>query len=317
MGKDLFVEIEDAEEAEERKVTERRMKTYGIEALKVGVTVDAVKVLFTQFRDALAACDRIYELAKALDIPQGLVITGPPGSSKTTLASYFIRSLPKTELVEHGYGAIAIRLRNIPSQGHIITGLLRALNYPFTSVRRSKVFAMRDVAFEALRQRGTRIVFVDQGHCLSTQTRPRHHDVLESQASDVLREMMEEAKVGLVLLADASFRGLEYVDMALNDRVTSRLNLDYFREGAQWQGFLKAFASNVKSIDLNLLTEDAIPVRLLTATDGNRRTFKRLVVEAVLICVSAGSSKLRKDDLRMAFDVVNGTASARTNPFQD
>ncbi|MHB1359384.1 MAG: TniB family NTP-binding protein [Rhodocyclaceae bacterium] len=315
MVKETYVDIEDAEEAEERNINERRLKTYGLAALEIGAAVDSVKVLFTQFKAALEACDRIYELAKALDIPQGMVVTGPPGSSKTTLATYFTKSLPDADLVERGFGAVVIRLRNHPSLGHIVSCLLRALNYPFTQVRRGRVFAMRDISFEALKQRGTRLVFIDQGHCLSTQTRHRHQDVMESAASDVLREMMEEAKVGLVILADASFRGLEYVDKALADRVTTKMSLDYFVEGPEWHGFLKSFATNVKVVDLGLLSEKACAGRLLTATSGNRRTFKRLIIEAVLLSVCEGGRKVELKHLQHAFDLVNGVASGRSNPF--
>jgi hypothetical protein len=245
-----------------------------------------------------------------------MVVTGPPGSSKTTLATYFTKSLPDANLVDCGFGAITVRLRNAPSQGHIISNLLRALDYPFTQVKRGKVFAMRDVAFEALKQRGTRLVFVDQGHCLSTQARHRHQDVLENAASDVLREMMEEAKVGLVILADASFRGLEYVDKALADRVTTKIHLDYFVDGLEWHGFLKAFSKNVRVVDLGLLMDMSCADQLLTATDGNRRSFKRLIIEAVLICVSKGSTQIDFEHLQSAFDLVNGAASERSNPFK-
>lgn len=316
MAKEMYVDIGDAEEIEERKINERRLKAYGRTVLEVGATVDSVKVLFTQFKAALEACDRIYELSKALDIPQGMVVTGPPGSSKTTLGNYFTKSLPAEDLVDHGYGAISIRLRNSPSQGHIVSSLLRALNYPFTQVKRGRIFAMRDIAFEALRQRGTRLVFVDQGHCLSTQAHHRHQDVLESVASDVLREMMEEAKVGLVILADASFRGLEHVDRALADRVTTRMSLDYFADGPEWHGFLKSFATNVKVIDLSVLTDKACAAKVLTATAGNRRTFKRLVIEAVLLAVSNNSKTVEPQHLQLAFDLVNGAASGRSNPFR-
>jgi hypothetical protein len=316
MAKEMFVEIVDAEEIEERKISERRLKAYGQAALEIGAAVDSVKILFTQFKVALEACDRIYELSKALDIPQGMVVTGPPGSSKTTLATYFTKSLPSADLVDCGFGAITIRLRNSPSQGHIVSSLLRALNYPFTQVKRGRIFAMRDIAFEALRQRGTRLVFVDQGHCLSTQARHRHQDVLESVASDVLREMMEEAKVGLVILADASFRGLEYVDRALADRVTTRMSLDYFADGPEWHGFLKSFATNVKVVDLSVLTENACAAKVLTATAGNRRTFKRLVIEAVLLVVSKNRKTVEPEHLQLAFDLVNGAASGRSNPFR-
>lgn len=313
---ETYFDIDDAEELEEKKIIERRLKTYGQAALKVAEVVAAMHVRFTQFNAALEACDRVFELSGTLDIPQGILVTGPPGSSKTTLARYFSSSLPDADLIDRGFGAVTIRLRNSPSQGYIVSSLLRSLKYPFTQVKRGRIFAMRDIAFEALKQRGTRLVFVDQGHCLSTQTRNKHHDVQESAASDVLREMMEEAKVGLVVLADATFRGLEDVDKALADRISSRVKLDHFISGAEWRNFLNTFASRAKVVDLSLLRDQASAEQILTATAGNRRTFKRLIVEAVLLSVSGGCQRVAHEHLRQAFVMVNGAASQRGNPFQ-
>lgn len=310
-----FIDIEDSVEAEEKELMARRLREFGSAALDAGASVERVYVKFPEFRDALDACDRIFQLATTFETPHGMILSGPPGSSKTTLADYFIKSLPASDLFEKDFGAIMVRLRTAPSQGHIVSGLLRALKYPLANVRRGRVFAMRDVAFEALRQRGTRVVFVDQAHCLSTQSKPRHADVLESGASDTLREMMEETKVGLVLLADSAFRGLGHVDKALDDRVTVKMPMSHFQKGALWDGFLDAFCKMVKCVDLGIFTTPHGSSSTLKATDGNRRAFRRLVVEAVMITVQSGLNAIGEEQLKRAFDAINGKSSTRSNPY--
>lgn len=310
-----FVDIEDSVESEEKELMARRLREFGPAALEAGASVERVYVKFPEFKDALDACDRIFQLATTFETPHGIILSGPPGSSKTTLAEYFIKSLPTSDLFESGFGAIMLRLRTAPSQGHIVSGLLRALKYPLANVRRGRVFAMRDVAFEALRQRGTRVVIVDQAHCLSTQSRPRHADVLESGASDTLREMMEETKVGLVLLVDSSFRGLEHVDKALDDRVTVKMPMSHFQKGVLWDAFLGAFCKMVKCVDLGVLKTPRGSRMTLSATDGNRRTFRRLVVEVVMIAVQEGVETVSEEHLKRAFDAINGKSSTRSNPY--
>lgn len=310
-----FVDIEDTGEEEEKKIKARRLMQYGPAALKSGALVEQVYVNFSEFKSALDACDRIFELSRTLETPQGLIITGPPGSSKTTLATYFMKSLPASDLFEVGFGAITFRLRTSPAQGHIISGLLHALRYPFANVRRGRVFAMRDIAFEAIKQRGTRVVFIDQAHCLATQTKPRHSDVLEGAASDTLREMMEETKVGLILLADSSFRGLQHVDLALDDRVTVRMSLSHFADDGEWQGFLKAFGKAVECADLRILSDDSVAAATFSATNGNRRSFRRLIVETVMIAIQNEQTIISDNHLRQAFTMVNGHDSPRKNPY--
>ena len=219
------------DDADERKTKERRLFMYSEVALMNAESAERVHVMFPEFRRGLDAFDRVYQLSGRLDTPQGILVYGPPGSSKTTVAKYFIRSLPQSQFFAKGYGAIFLRLRANPTQGLIISSLLRAVDYPFTEVRRSRVYTMRDIAFEALRQKGTKLVFVDNGHCLAHQARTRSAQVVETPASETLREMMDEARIGLVLLADTALKNLESVDAALADRISVRLAMNHFDDG--------------------------------------------------------------------------------------
>ena len=310
-----FVTLDQPVDEEERRTKERRLFMYSVDALIAAEAVERVYVMFTEFDVALKACDRIYQLSRKLETPQGALVTGPPGASKTTLGTYFAKSLPESSLFENGYGAILIRLRANPTQGLVVSLLLRAVKYPFVDVRKSRVYTMRDIAFEAILARGTKIVFVDQGHCLSTQPRAKHGDVTETAATDTLRELMDQAKVGLVILADSSFRGLESVDAALADRISVRLSLTHFQEDGHWLAFLRSFASKVTIIDCSVIASDPCANLTYVATVGNRRSFRRLITESVLICVNSQAAILTIEHLRLAWERTRGTASAMNNPY--
>lgn len=310
-----FVDSDDFNDIEERRILERRLNLYSPAALLAAQSIERIYVVFPAFKDALAHCDRIFQISRVLETPQGALILGEPGTSKTTLAQYFISSLPQTDLFQVGFGAILIRLRASPSPGLIVSQLLRELKYPFTEVRKNKVYAMRDIVFDAIKQKGTKLVFVDQAHALAYQLRPRTSVVQETGASDILRELMDETKVGLVLLADASFGGLEEVDRALADRVPVRLKLGHFSDGAVWNAFLRAFARCSNDIDLEVFTREDIAANTLIATSGSRRTFRRLVVEGALVAVDSGSTRLDVQHLRVAYDRIRGGDCPVANPY--
>lgn len=308
-------DFEDPEDAEERRTKERRMFMYSAKALTAAASVEKVHVLFPDFKTGLQIADRIYQLGRVLDTPQGAVILGGPGTCKTTLARYFISALPTSDLFQKGMGAIYIRMRANPSQGQLLSTFLRAMKYPFTEVRTTRLAQMRDVVIEALQQKGTKLIFVDQAHCLSNQVRTKARDVHESAASDTLREIIEEVHCGMILLADSSFQGLEKVDSALADRITVRHTMSHFSLNAIWDAFLDAFTKSVTVIDAAILTSSEVNKATFTATAGNRRRFRRLIVEAVLIAVDSGAASLLESHFHLAFERTEGTDGSRSNPY--
>lgn len=310
-----FADFDGPLDDDERKTRTRRLFMYSNDALLKGAASERVHVLFPEFARGLEALDRIYQLSGQLVTPQGAVIQGPPGSCKTTLAKYFVKSLPQSNLFEIGFGAILMRLRANPTQGLVVSMLLAAVKYPFTEVRKNRVYTMRDIAYEALRQKGTRLVIVDQAHCLATQIRPKRSDVIETAASDALLEMMDEARVGLVLLVDSNFKNLESIDPALADRVSVRLSLSHFADGPTWRGFVDVYVNKFQAIDLSVLTTEEGSKSTYAATEGNRRSFRRLITEGILIAAEAKSKTMTPAHLSLAFERTRGEGSTKPNPY--
>lgn len=310
-----IADFDEPEDDDERQTKARRMFMYSATALTAAASVEKIHVLFTDFSEGLRIADRIYQLGRVLDTPQGALIRGAPGTSKTTLAKYFISALPPSDLFQKGMGAIYIRMRANPSQGQLLSSFLKAVKYPFTEVRLSRLAQMRDVVIEALQQKGTKLVFVDQAHCLSNQVRTKHKDVDETAATDTLREIMEEVHCGMVLLADASFQGLEKIDLALADRITVRHTMSHFGLNAIWDAFLDAFAKSIIVVNAYILTTSDIRKATHVATGGNRRRFRRLIVEAVLVAVDAAAPILLESHLSLAYERTAGEDALRANPY--
>jgi nucleotide-binding universal stress UspA family protein len=312
-----IIETGDASEEEARKTAVRRMFMYSEAALLAAAEVDRKYVLFPDLNVSLTAFDRAYQLALKITRPQGILVSGPPGSSKTSVAEYFKRSLPPSNDIIDGYGALILRLRSNPCAGALVSMLLRAIRHPFTTVRSGRIDTMRDIAFEALKQLGTRVIFIDQAHVLAQTARAARtaKGALETTASEVLRDLMDETGIALIFLASSGFSGLEAVDESLADRVSVRLRLDHFQDDPQWKSFLKKIGAATACIDLNILADTDMAELTHRAVLGNRRRTKLLLTEAVLVAVDAGATAVERAHLGTAFDRISGASSQVVNPY--
>jgi len=299
---------------EERQIRARRMTMYSVKAVITAREVARKYVLFPDLKMVLAAFDRVYQLSREIGIPQGVLLTGAPGTSKTSVADYFIRSLPSAPDVVDGFAALYMRLRPSASAGFVVSRVLDAVGHPFTNVRPDRVAPMRDIACEAMQQKGTRILFVDEAQCLGLRGRVRAADDRDTSVGNLLRELIDRANVALVLLADHRLQSLEQVDRALADRVSVRITLAHFNNDGVWAAFLGELA-RVTVIDMTLLTEAAIRTATHVATGGCRRAVKRLVIEVVLVAVDADANRVTLAHLRLAFQRTSGPSNVLPNPY--
>jgi len=300
---------------EDKDIQARRMSIYSLRAINAARTVANTYILFPQVKAALAAFDRVYQLSRDVAIPQGVLLVGPPGSSKTSAANYFMQSLPPAPDVVNGFGALHLRMRPGATAGLIVSQVLNAVRHPFTHVRQDRLTPMRDIACEALQHKGTRLIFVDEAQCLALRGRGRLVDERDTSAANMLREIMDRARVGLVLLADQRLPALDHVDRALADRVSVRLSLSHFDNDAAWAAFLTGMTRSVDQPSLKLLTSPAARAATHTATVGSRRATMRLVVEAVLIAVDADANEITQGHLQLAFQRTRGPGNELPNPY--
>src|SRR6218665_3609919 len=89
-------------DAEEQELYSRRVTSYTVAALKAAAPVDRIYINHTAFVRTVKAMDRIFQLAPEMDMPHGMVLTGPTGAGKTAAFKYFRDTLPSSSLFAPG-----------------------------------------------------------------------------------------------------------------------------------------------------------------------------------------------------------------------
>jgi type II secretory pathway predicted ATPase ExeA len=305
-----------SEGEEERATYRRRLFTYSSKALERGLAAERIYVNHPSFRAALEALDRIYLLGSKSSVPHGLRIVGDTGTGKSSVLRYFGDAMPPSPTFELATGALIVRLQERPNVGRVVSSLLRQLRYPFAQVSRNTISMKRDVLVDAAKQKGTRLVMVDEAHHLC-QTRRAGRDQHDgSDVTELLRELIDECRVGLVLSGTKALDQLHLVDSHLHARTTTRVELRNFDSLPVFTGFMKAFANQCETFNLSALLEPAMAGMWHLACAGNPRAFKRLAVEAILVGVDAGVTVLDAKCCMLAFARVAGRDSLSANPFQ-
>lgn len=302
-------------DVEDSTTLRRRIATYSVEALRVGSQVDKIFVQYPDFVRAVQVMDRLFQLGTELDMPQGAYIEGPTGVGKTALFRYFQKSMPSSTLFSTGMGAIGLRVPQRPRTGHFISGLLRAIRYPFFTGTTPQLYQRRQTVLEGLQAAGTRLIFVDEAQHLLQQIRVTSLEDWECESTEFLRQVMDEGRISMVLAGSAGMDKLEEVSKALSSRLPVRERLKNFERDLSWVGFVRTFSKQCTSFDLTFLCDQAITTRLHYACGGNPRAFKRHITEAVLLAVDSGALNLNGELLSKAFHVAFGSATTRSNPF--
>jgi hypothetical protein len=251
-----------------------------------------------------------------MDMAQGMLLSGPTGVGKTAVFKYFRDSLPASNLFAPGYGVMGLRCPTRPTVGFFIGALLRAYKYPFSSGTERQLYARRSIVFDAIREKKTRLMFIDEAGGLLNVRTPTSTQHGETGVSDFFRELVDECRTGLVLATPSSIDSLDGLDAALASRITVRQTLREFKPDLEWLGVLSAFAKQCSTYDLSLIQTPMIANELHLATNGNLRALKRLMIESVLIGIDSGQMALDQKVLATAFDLVFGNSSGRTNVFK-
>lgn len=296
----------------------RRQFTYSMNALKAGQQVFDTYIPYPSVTRALESIDRIHQLAEQISLTQGLMITGPTGTGKTTLIRYFQASLPPDGRVDENARSLYIRLQEQPSAGRIVSALLREIRYPFSSVSNQNLGIKRDILIEALQQRRCKLLFIDEAHYLCQSRKGRNPDRVGTYTTDLLREIADGVPLALVLTGEKTLDRLAEVDSHMAARVPVRVALANFEPmDRDWISIVMALMRACPEVSFEKLLDKPELHRIHNATGGNMRLLKWLLSEAVMVTVDAGQKMTRKEDMALAFDRLNGTTDQLRNPWRN
>jgi energy-coupling factor transporter ATP-binding protein EcfA2 len=305
------------DDEEERCTYRRRLFTYSADALRRGLALERIYVNHTDFQAVLQSLDRVYQLAVDSSMPHGVIVVGPTGTGKSSVFRYFRDAMPPSTEFELATGALTVRLQERPNVGRLVSALLRQLRYPFTEVSKQTVSLKKDLLIDALRQKGTRAILLDEAHhmCHGRRFKGDLHE--GSEITEFLRELMDEVRVALVLAGTSTLDRLPLVDAHLASRLVARIELHNFEVLPRFMGFAKAFITQCASFDCAGLLQPDMATLWHKATAGNPRSFKRLLVETVLVSIEAKASGVERRHCAVAFERVRGRDSLAANPFAE
>ena len=312
-----FVESLELEppDPEEEALYSRRIISYSVDALKAAVGIDRIVVNHPAFVRAISAMDRIFQLAREMDMPHGMVLLGPTGAGKTAAFKYFQSTLPSSSLFGPGDGAIGIRCPQRPRVGQFVASLLRTYRYPFAAGTPQQLYIRRGLVFDAIKEKGTRLIFIDEADSLIRWRSGIRDTYGDTEVTDFFREIADECKVGLVFAGTTELDAIAKADKALASRITAREVLSTFASDQNWVGIIKSFSRAYPAFDISALAEPETAHLLHRATAGNLRSLKRLIIEAVLIAFDNKKPTIDREILGKAFNLVFGSASLQSNVF--
>jgi hypothetical protein len=315
MTKGSEIQDIDAPDPEEIELKKRRISVYSTEALKTAAAVDRLYVNHPGFAQTIQALDRVFQIAGKFEMQQGITIEGPPGVGKTSVYRYFRRTVPSSSLFAEGMGIVGVRGIKRTTVGYLIRALLKAYKYPFSSGTEVQLYARRGILIDLIREKGTRILFIDESSAMLTKSTHQSSNQHETDVTDLLREILDECGVGVVLASYGGNASLKLTDHALASRMSVRCALEEFGCDAQWQGLLNAFEAQCSEFDLGFIKDRGIGKLLHASSLGNIRDLKRLLTEAVLIAIDEKQLTLNSKILGKAFNEVKGRGHDSPNPF--
>jgi DNA transposition AAA+ family ATPase len=301
---------------DETDVAARRLQTYSQQALDVGLPMDNLFVVHQEFSDAVKGVDRIFQLATKVNMAHGMWIVGPPGTGKTALLEYFQRSLPQSNLFAPGLGAVYVRVPHRAAAHSLISSLLRHYGYVHKRITTDTIDYRLMILAEAIRQKGTRVILIDEAQNLFDKGSGwRSSESEGNRSTDLIRQIMDLTRVGLVFAGVGVLENMRDFDPALANRVNGRYQLSLFKYDTQWIRLLKSMVMQASSFDISVILQKDVCQIIHKCTGGNLRNLKRLVTEMVLVAVDSNAQAVDSSHLSIAYQRVNGALSDKGNPF--
>jgi type II secretory pathway predicted ATPase ExeA len=259
----------------------------------------------------------LHGATEPLGPPRGVLLTGPTGSGKSTIAKHFAAAFPAYDEEERTVIPIVrIELPGQPRANVIAEQLLTVMGDPLPD-EGSAEHRMERVR-RLMIACGVILIIIDEVQHITDNLDARQRDI----AADTLKNLMNLG-IPIVFIGLPSARAYFVKNQQLGRRCTPKISLKPFSMGTVAQ--TKEFMSFLKSLDLLLpkpfcgssaLIQEANVAPLFMASHGLVGQLTQLIEAALRLALTEGNNTLRAEHLSAAFlDAIFPGCEAARNPF--
>lgn len=285
--------------------------TRTLEVLKIGeqlLNVIVDHAIFRRIRDA--ALDMVHSM-RVLKNPSGILIQAEAGMGKTLLLDLIRRELLTQTSSHRQDPCIHIALDSAVDTHAMAGSVMLALGYP-SRPSRPNLVAMNHMVQIGFEQRRPWALLIDEMQHVCEGNK----DITARAVTDWLKVRMDAHNVPVICAGTRVLERLPVINPQFTSRASSSFVLYPFAFDDTWRQLLAGFVQAMKpSVDLSIISTAACRA-LHSATGGNMRALKRMLMFACMHAASQPEKTVTMESLAVAFEDVKGQVANSSNPFR-
>ncbi len=269
-----------------------------------------------QFINSLEFLTTLIERARRTKYPGGLWLIGDGGTGKSFLFKKLYEKYPPIEnTLSRHVPVLVISLDEKTSESSILIYMLLQLGQDPELLHFKDNDDLREQVIDALHACGTLAILFDESHhiWLKPNGNVRSADRSGGTIGGFLKLLYDRTGVAMIFAGTLGLeKVLELNDKQSNTRWPAEIRLCEFQFDEQFIGLMNVLDEAVPLPKKSDLGEMEVAKKIHQATNGNFRSLKNFLAEAVFIASESNSQKIESPHLRLAFFNLFGL---RVNPF--
>jgi hypothetical protein len=271
-----------------------------------------VVVMHPEFQGVIQEAVDAVNLMIQIKMPAGFIVLADTGMGKTLLFDLICRQLSSaSNIFSKERPVLRIELDSAVDTHKMAGKVMLALGYPMLPSRPNleNMTQMIDTAMARVKPKA---LLVDESQHMCEGNR----EITARALTDWLKVRMDKHNLPVIAGGTKTFDRIFQINPQFVSRASAAYVINPFQPGDSWQQLIKAFVVAVKLVDISCIEKIPISRAIQTATLGNLRRLKKLLVYASINAADRQPPVLTESDLEIGFDKAFGVAGAQVNPFR-
>ena len=278
-------------------------------ALRAGSEVLKVVVEHTDFIRVLNSCIDLIDTLRTLKMPSGILIQAEPGMGKSLILQMIKNHLTRSAGMSRTESVLELRLDSAVDTHKLAGASMLALGYPALPTR-PNLETMNHMVDKGMERRRPLAMLLDEMQHVCEGNR----DITARAVTDWLKVRMDRCNMPVIGAGTRALERLNTINPQFISRASATFVLSPFEFGDPWCQLLGGFVQQVTAVKLDVIN-GALAKPLHTASKGNLRALKKLLMYACMYAADRKDATVARDDFIKAYEDANGSAPERVNPF--